>query len=591
MGYLNRYFVSPILIKGFQNKIQPLMMKSYRMTLDFCLLGKRPYWVLGSMFGLFIFVIILFGIFPPTVTFFPSADPDNVYAYIKLPIGMDGVVTDSITKIVEQRIFKVLEKDRKIVKSLISNVGLGAGDPRSPDRATMPHKGKVSVNFVDFEKREGVSTGKYLTEIREAVKGLPGVEILVDKDASGPPTGKPVNIEISGDNLETLINIEDKVRDAIANSGIRGIEKLNSDLTKNKPEISLILDRARANAEGLSSAQIGMTLRTAVYGREASKLKDDKDDYSIQVRLEEHHRKDLNSILNMPISFREMSSGQFRQIPISTFVKTKYVNTFQSINRKNQKRTITLYSNILTGYNAAAINKQLEQLMTTVEIPKDYEINLTGEKEDQAEASNFLGRAFIISIAIIMIILVTQFNSLTKPFIIISQVVLSLIGVFIGFLVFRFTMSVIITGIGIVALAGIVVRNGIVLIDFIELFHGEEQGRIRHSIAHGGVVRFNPVVLTALATTLGLVPLAFGFNINFATLLSDFEPRIFLGGFSAAFWGPLAWTIIFGLLFATFLTLVVVPCMYFINYAYSVKRARRKELKAYRDRLKYGEIH
>ncbi len=586
LGYLNRFFIGPILIKGFQEKFQPLLMKSYRWTLDVCLRGKRPYWIISSMFALLVFVVILFGMFPPKVNFFPDSEPDNIYTYIKLPIGTDAKVTDSVTKIVEQKIFNLFEKDRKIVKSMISNVGLGAGDPRSPDRTSMPHKGKVSVNFVDFEKREGISTRKYLEELRNTVKGLPGVEVLVDKDANGPPTGKPVNIEISGDNLETLIQIEDMIRTAIAKSGIEGIEKLNSDLTKNKPEISLKIDRARANGEGLSSGQIGMALRTAVYGREASKFKDDKDDYSIQVRLEEHHREDLNAILNMPISFREMSSGMFRQIPISTFVTTSYENTYQSINRKNQKRTITLYSNILTGYNASTINKKIEQLVAGLPIPKDYDVKLTGEKEDQQDAASFLGKAFLASIAIIMIILVVQFNSLSKPLIIIFQVLLSLIGVFIGFLIFRFTVSVVITGVGIVALAGIVVRNGIVLIEFIETYHEEEKGRIRNAIAHGGVVRFNPVVLTALATTLGLVPLAFGFNINFATLLSDFEPRIFIGGFSAALWGPLAWAIIFGLLFATFLTLVVVPCMYFINYAFEVKRARRKELQQYRAELK-----
>lgn len=585
LGLLNRYFITPILIKGFQEKIQPLMMLSYRKTLEFSLKGRNPYYILGAMFAMLIVVIMLFAAFPPKVNFFPETDPDNVYVYIKMPIGTDGTVTDSVTKEIEKKIFKLFEDERHIVKSVITNVGLGAGDPRSPDRTTMPHKGKVSVNFVDFEHREGVSTKKYLEILRKEIKNLPGVEILVDKDASGPPTGKPVNIEISGDHLETLSQIENQIRMAIEKSGIQGIEKLNSDLTLNKPEIRLEINRARANAEGISSAQVGLALRTAVYGREASKLRDDKDDYPIQVRLEEHHRKDLNAILNMPISFREMSTGQFRQIPISAFVNISYVNTYASINHKNQKRTITLYSNVLTGYNTAQINRELEALVAGLDIPKDYEVKLTGEKEDQMEASAFLGKAFLIAIAMIMVILVTQFNSISKPLIIIFQVVLSLIGVFVGFLIFRFTFSVVITGVGIVALAGIVVRNGIVLIDFIELFHAEERGSIRKAIIHGGATRFNPVVLTALATTLGLVPLAFGFNINFVTLLSHFQPNIFIGGFSAALWGPLAWAIIFGLLFATFLTLVVVPCIYFINYSWELKRARKKELKLYRHAL------
>jgi multidrug efflux pump subunit AcrB len=283
----------------------------------------------------------------------------------------------------------------------------------------------------------------------------------------------------------------------------------------------------------------------------------------------------------MPLSFREMSSGQFRQIPISALTKISYVNTYASINRKNQKRTITLSSNVLSGFNAFQVNAEIRNLVKNMTLPSGYEINQTGEQEDQKEASNFLGIAFFIAICLILMILVTQFNSTAKPLIIITQVIFSTIGVMLGFVIFRLTFSIVITGIGVVALAGIVVKNGIILIDFTEILKARG-GRIRQNIINAGAIRFNPVILTAAATTLGVVPLAIGFNINFGTFLTKFNPHIFIGGDSVSFWGPLAWAIIFGLTFATFLTLVIVPCMYFVQHAFVVRYNRRKELKKHR---------
>jgi multidrug efflux pump len=581
LGYANRYFVTPILIKTFQLKIRPLMMNSYRRTLTFSLKGKRPYYVMIAMIILFFITITLFAMFPPKVNFFPSANPNFVYVSMKLPIGTDAIVTDSISQIIEERVYKVIGRNNPAVKSVICNVGIGAGDPMSPDRAVTPHKAKITIAFVESNKRNGFSTLQCLEDVRKSVGTYPGAEIAVEQERGGPPTGKPINIEVSGDNLEELVRIERLLRDNIKKSNIEGIEKLNSDLQENKPEIILTVDRARANYYGLSSGFIGMSLRTAVFGKEASKFRDDKDDYPIMVRLDDQYRKNLNAILNMPITFREMSSGQFRQIPISSVVKINYSYSFAGITRKNQKRTITLTSNVLTGFNANSINSQIESIAKSLNLPEGYDIKFTGEQQDQQEAATFLGTSFIIAIFLIMIVLITQFNSTVKPIIIITQVILSTIGVFLGFLLFRFTFSIVVTGVGVVALAGIVVKNGIVLIDFIEMIHGDK-ARIRQSIIEGGVVRFNPVTLTAAATVLGVVPLAIGFNINFGTMLSELNPHIYVGGDSAAFWGPLAWAIIFGLTFATFLTLVVVPCMYFMQYAFKVKYARRKELKAYR---------
>ncbi len=288
----------------------------------------------------------------------------------------------------------------------------------------------------------------------------------------------------------------------------------------------------------------------------------------------------MNTLLNMPITYREMSTGRFRQIPISAMADIRYSYSYASINRKNQKRTIMLTSNVLKGFNANEINKQIEALVPMIDLPDGYEVKFSGMQEDQKEIMDFMIKAFFIAVFLVLLIMVTQFNSMVKPLIIITQIILSTIGVFLGFLIFRFEMSVALTGIGVVALAGIVVKNGIVLMDFIELLL-QKRGRIRAAIAESGAIRFNPVILTAVSTVLGLIPLAIGFNINFETLFTEFNPHIYIGGDSVAFWGPLAWAIIFGLSFATFLTLIVVPCMYFIQYDIRVRAKRKRELKKF----------
>ncbi len=580
MGYLNHYFITPVLIKNFQEKLLPKIMEMYKKTILFFLKGRRPYYVFGGMIVLFIFSIFLFAMFPPKINFFPSGDPNFIYTYVKMPIGTDAAVTDSVVKEVEKEIYKIIGHNNPVVKSVISNIGIGAGDPMNPDRAVTPHKGKITVAFVEYGKRNGISTSKYLEEIRKNLRLYPGVEISVEQERMGPPTGKPVSIEIAGDNIDSLLAIEKRLRNAIANEGIEGIEKLQRDLNINKPEIILQVNRARANYYGVKSGQIGSALRTANFGKEVSKFRDDKDDYPIIIRLEEKYRKDLNTLLNMPITYREMSTGRFRQIPISAMADIKYAYSYASINRKNQKRTIMLTSNVLKGYNANDINMQIAALIPVIDVPDGYDVKFSGMQEDQKEIMDFMIKAFFIAVFLVLLVIVTQFNSMVKPLIIITQIILSTIGVFLGFLIFRFEMSVALTGIGIVALAGIVVKNGIVLLDFIELLL-KKQGRIRAAIAESGAIRFNPVILTAVSTVLGLIPLAIGFNINFETLFTEFNPHIYIGGDSVVFWGPLAWSIIFGLSFATFLTLVVVPCMYFIQYDIRVRSKRRRELRQF----------
>lgn len=565
--FLNRYFITPKLIQPFQNRFMPWLMGIYRGTLSFVLKGWRPYAVSFGMVLLLILTFVITAIFGKTPVFFPSGEPNFAYVYIKMPIGTDAMVTDSIAHVVEQRVLKVLGRNNPLVKNVITNVGIGAGDPQNPDRTVTPHKAKVTVGFVEFQKRDGKLTSKYLTLFREVLKDIAGAEISVEKEANGPPTGKDVNIEIAGDDFDVLENLATKVKNLIVDSlQIQGIERLKSNLERNKPEVSIVVDRAKANNEGISSAQVGMALRNSLYGAEATKLRVGEDEYPVQVRVNESARSNMNALVNLPITYREMSSGSFRQVPIASVAKVEYASTFSGVNRKNQRRVVTLSSNVLLeeGYNATDVNKQIAQAIVGLDVPSGYDIRLTGAQEEQAETQDFLSFAFGIAAGLILMIMVTQFNSIGKPIMIMSTVLFSVIGVLLGFVIFQLQFSIVITGVGIIALGGIVVRNGIVLVDFTDVLRREGKD-LREAIIEGGAIRFNPVILTAASTILGLVPLAIGLNIDFWALINLQDPHVHIGSDSVAFWGPLAWAIIFGLGFSTFLTLVLVPCFYYIQ--------------------------
>lgn len=576
---LNKYFLTPVLIKGFQNVLLPKLMDFYKGTLSFLIKGKRPYVAIAGMFVILIGTFMALGIVGPKVVFFPDSEPNFAYVYIQMPIGTDAAVTDSITAIVEKKVMKIIGEKNPIVNSVISNVGIGAGDPQDPDRTVAPHKGKVSVAFVKFAERNGKLSSDILNRMQEEIKDIPGAEISVEKEAGGPPTGKPVNIEISGDDFEMLVAIEQRMKKFVTDSlRVKGIQMLKSSLQKNKPEVLVNLDREKANLLGLSAGQIGFELRSALYGLEASKYRVADEEYPINVRLEERYRQDVNSLMNMPMVFRA-SNGQLKEIPISSVSTTDFTSTYASIYRKNLKRVVTLSSGVVEGFNANEINQIIREALPQFSLPEGYEVKLTGEQEDQEETSSFLGLAFMISIAFIFMIMVTQFNSIAKPILIMVTVLLSTIGVFAGFILFRIDISIVFTGVGIIALGGIVVRNGIVLVDFTDVLLSRGY-KIRNAIVDAGAIRFNPVILTAATTALGLIPLAIGLNINFESLLTTGNPHFHLGGDSVAFWGPLAWAIIFGLTFSTFLTLVIVPCMYLVQYGIQLKFKRRSQRNA-----------
>jgi len=430
------------------------------------------------------------------------------------------------------------------------------------------------VSFVEFEKRDGISTSPYLDSIRNVVQGIPGVQITVSKEQMGPPTDPPVNIEVSSDNFDDLTATAVSLKRYLDSLHIPGVEELKMDVDLTNPEVTLSINRERAQIEGVSTAQIGQQIRTALFGQEVSKIKDNKDEYKIWIRNNEVQRQNLTDLLNMNIVFRDMASGgQVKSIPISNLVDVDFTSTYGSIKRLNVKRVITLFSNVLSGYTANEVNKTIGTALNNFNKATGVSIKQTGEGEQQAETAAFLGKALLIALMLILFILVLQFNSVSKPIIILTEILFSIIGVLLGFAITGMSISVAMTGIGVVGLAGIVVKNAILVVDFADELKARGL-RTREAVIQAGKIRIIPVLLTALAAIFALIPLGIGFNINFVTAFSELNPHIFFGGDSNAFWKPLAWTIIFGLAFAFFMTLVMVPGMYLI--AERLKRPMRR---------------
>jgi multidrug efflux pump subunit AcrB len=569
MVVLNKFVFDP-MIHGFQNRVLPSIMRSYERLLRWALRGWRPAWLLLSTFLLLLFSLWFFAARKVDVVFFPKGDPNQIYVYLKLPVGTNVDYTDSVTQMLEGRVYSVLgmgdgSKPNPIVESVIANVAVGANDPTSGDQSTHPELGRIQVSFVEFKRRHGVSTSDYLDSIRHVMKNIPGAEITVDQEQNGPPTDPPVNIEVASDNFDDLTRTAVGLKNYLDSIQTPGVEELKMDIDLTNPEITLTVDRQRAMIEGINSSQIGQELRTALFGLESSKIKEGKDEYKIYIRNLESQRKSLTDLLNMNITYRDIAAGgAIRNVPISSLVHIDYTSTLGSVKRKNQKRMITLRSNVLNGYTPTAVNQDLaKSIAAFTHKPDDVTVTQTGEGQQQAETGAFLFKALIIALATILVILVVQFGSVSKSVIIINEILFSVIGVILGFAITKMQVSVIMTGLGIVGLAGIVVKNGILVIEFTDELRARGM-KTREAAIEAGKTRIIPVLLTAMAAILALVPLAVGFNINFITLFSDFNPQIYFGGDNAVFWKPLSWTIIFGLAFAFFMTLFMVPSMYLI---------------------------
>ncbi len=580
---LNAYVLNGA-IHAFQNKFLPKLMNSYEKLLKWILVGWRPVWAFASLFGLFVISILLLMARGNKSTFFPSGDPNFIYVYLKLPVGTDVKYTDSITQVLEKRVQKVLEKELPsvpggIVESIITNVALSANNPQDNNRSIQPNLGRIQVSFVEYDKRNGKATLPFKEEIRKQMTGIPGASIEVAQEDGGPPTEPPVNVEIQGDNFESIAKVATQFANYMDTNQIDGIENLQMDVDLNSPEITINVDREKAMMEGLSTGQIGMEIRTALFGKEISKLKEGEDEYKIQLRTTELIRHNITDLMNMRITFMDMNTMRIKSIPISSVASIDYTTATGAIKRKNVKRTIQLQSNVLDPTMVGKVNEELQGKLDDFKvknkIPFDVTLKLSGQSEQEKETQSFLGTALIIALGIIFMILVLQFNSISKPFIVITEIFFSIIGVLLGYAFTGMTIATIMLGVGIIALAGIVIKNGILLIEFTDELRGRGM-KTREAAIEAGKIRIIPVMLTAIATILGLLPLAVGFNIDFVKMFQHLNPHIFFGGDSVVFWGPLSWTMIFGLIFAFFLTLIMVPSMYIIS-----ERLRRPMEKFY----------
>ena len=575
----NAFFLKP-LTYWFQNSFLPVLENIYMKVLKFALAGKRPYvFFIGTV--LFLFASIgLNNLRQPQVILFPDADPLYVYLYTEAPLGTDVKTTDELTKKIERKTFELMKPYQNIIKSIVTNVGRETNAPNEQGGSDVtPNKSKISIGFVDFQKRDGVNTFdvmKLLAEEMDKFGQEIGVKINVDKNQDGPPTGKPVNIEVVGEDYAQLIREADKIKTLIAQSKIPGIDGLKMELQVGKPELLMNIDRAKARKYGLSTAQIASTMRTSIYGTEVSKFKDGEDEYPINLRLKDEFRYEITKLGEQIITFRD-NRGKFHQVPVSSIADMEFTSTYGEVKRKDLEKMIAVSSEVLPDYNANDVVAQIQGLLANVELEEGVTFKFTGEQEEQAKSMAFLAKAMLIAICSIFLILVSQFNSVSKPFIILAAVVFSLIGVFLGLTIFGDDFVIVMTGVGIISLAGVVVNNAIVLVDYTELTRArmkKKLGLADHQhlsteqfiecLAEAGYTRLRPVLLTAITTVLGLFPLATGLNIDFFGFFANFDADVYAGGENAAVWGPMAWTVIYGLVFATFLTLVIVPVMYLL---------------------------
>ncbi len=563
-------FIFSKMIHAFQDKVWPAFRDWYTRWLKRAL--SVPVMVFLVTFFLLPISIFFYSSRHVPFVFFPSAEPNFAYVYLNLPVGTDQAYTSEVLRSMEKKVNDVLGNDpatgkkNKIVKSVIANVTVDAVDPNAGEIGDFPNKGKITVAFVEYAERNGVSTADYLQKIRAAVRAYPGAEVTVDKEGGGPPLPKPIVIDITGENLDTLVNTSERLKKILRDKQVPGVEELRSDFDAHKPEIVFDIDRERMNNESISTYAVASNLRTAIFGKEISRFRDANDDYPINLRLMKSQRADIDAVRNLPIVFRDMGmGGMIRTVPISAFANIHYGSTYGGIKRKNEKRIITLSSNVISGFNdndvVAAVQREIDQFHA----PASINIKMGGQQEDQAETGAFLGSAMGIAMMLIFLILILQFNSLSRTVIIISEVLFSITGVMLGYAIFKNTFSMVMSGIGIVALAGIVVRNGILLVEFMDMMLKEGM-KPYDAIIEAGRTRMTPVLLTATAAILGLVPLAVGLNIDFGTLFTELNPHIYFGGDSAAFWSSLAWTMIYGLSFATFLTLIAVPVMCLLSF-------------------------
>jgi multidrug efflux pump subunit AcrB len=575
--------------QDFQHSFFPRLEEKYKRFLSKILVGRNAWLALVGIIGMLFLSVGLLNVFPRKVLFFPENIPNQVITYIEYPQGTDIEKTNKATYFVEKQVIEIMKKyidpkteDNYLAESIVSQVGVGAGNPNvdAGSANETPFKGKVTVNFAEFKFRRGVNTSDVLDEIRARVKGIAGATVTVEKDANGPPAGYPISIQLTGYagvDYDVMLKEADKMIAFVDSKNIPGIERLNVDVNKESPELEVKVDRVNAGSLGVSTGQLGFNLRRSVYGQEISTFKEGDDDYNIVVRMQEDQRKNENILFNQSLTFRNQTNGQMMQVPISAVSETEKTYTYNQIKRKDYKRIMTIYSNVLTGYNGDEITKQIGAELKSYQLPKGITYSFSGVQEEQGKNQSFLMFALFLAMAGITIIIVLQFNSISKTLVILFTVLLSFSGVFYGYVIANMDFVILMTMMGIISLAGIVVKNGIVLMDFfvllldkkvadkgVESHNDLSLDEIKEIIIESGKNRLRPVLLTALTAVLGLIPLAIGLNFDFFGLITDLNPHLYMGGDNVIFWSPLAWTIIFGLTYATVLTLVMVPVMFFL---------------------------
>jgi len=587
--WLYRFFIKK-WATSFQNTFLVKMENAYRKLLRFALSGLKPYLFLGGTFLLLIFSFVLMGIFPPQVEFFPDNQPKQILVFIEYPEGTAIAKTNQTTRKIEQEILSVMSRpeynkngENLLVESMVAQVGEGSGNPTVDNGNTneLPHKGKITLTMQEFKFREGVSSESLRKAIQEQLfEKFPGVAISVEKDANGPPAGYPITIEITGASYLDLIQTTEQMKDFLNRVNVTGVEELKIDVNKNKPGTQLQIDRKKAGELGVSASQVGQLLRTSLFGSKAGIYKKDGDDYDINVRFDQANRYDNNALFNQNIIFRDPANGRIKEIPVAALVTQKNITSFNAIKHRELNRVVTLYSSVLAGYNANEVVEQVKNALNNFQLTDGINFKFSGEIEEQEKNMAFLSNALAAALGLILLLLVFQFNSISKPLIILLSIFLSFTGVFLGLMIFQMPFVILMTMMGIIALAGIVVNNGVVLLDYTQLLidrkhetEGLESGTLLSKdlaipqIIEGGAARLRPVILTAITTVLGLIPLAIGLNIDFFSMFSEWDPKIYIGGDNVIFWGPLAWTVIFGLTFATFLTLVIVPATFSIVFS------------------------
>jgi multidrug efflux pump len=574
--------------------------------------GGNVYWYFSVTFLILISAFMFFGMSVGSqrtkIEFFPDNIPNQIIVYIEYPQGTAIEKTNQITKEIEQRVYSVINDPEYmdggrnfLVESSVSQVGEGAGNPQTDggSSAEMPHRAKITSSMREFKYRRGKDTEQLRLKVQEALEGIyPGVAISVEKDAAGPPAGYPINIEIEGGDYDQLIVVAEQMRNFINTKNIAGIEELKIDVNKGKPAMEVTVDREKAGELGVSVGQVGSQLRRSLFGEKAGVFKQDGEDYNINVRFNEDLRYNKSALFNQNIIFRDQSTGKIKEIPVSAVASQKNTSSFSAIKHKSNKRVVLVYSGLKPGFtDAGAIVSEIQEEMKEFNgLPDGVKIDYTGQIEEQNKQMVFLVGAFFSGLGLIALILVFQFGGISKPLIIMIAIFLSFIGVFYGLIITGWSFVIMMTMMGIISLAGIVVNNGVVLLDYIQLLIDREKEKndmgkfdylskeeVRDLVIKGGKARLRPVILTAVTTVLGLIPLAIGLNIDFYTLVTDFNPNIFIGGDNVIFWGPLAWTVIFGLIVATFLTLIIVPVLFTIVYrmkfwAYSRRIAREERL-------------